>query len=110
MALISSSVSIHSLITTDRQTSVVVDLAEETAAKTALQNAATDLAERLAPTIERYELVGKPGAPIEAPAWLSFAVQALYGAEEMTAAGFRMKTFEAHGDTVAREVTAARSS
>ena len=27
--------------------------------------------ERLAPTIERYELVGKPGAPIEAPAWLN---------------------------------------
>ncbi|MFO7692726.1 MAG: hypothetical protein R6V57_06530 [Vicinamibacterales bacterium] len=28
------------------------------------------VAERLAPTVERYELVGKPGAAIEAPAWL----------------------------------------
>jgi thiol-disulfide isomerase/thioredoxin len=27
--------------------------------------------ERLAPTIERYELVGRPGAAIEAPAWLN---------------------------------------
>ena len=29
------------------------------------------VAERLAPTIERYELVGKPAAAIEAPAWLN---------------------------------------
>ena len=36
---------------------------------------------------------------LEAPAWLSFAFQALYSAEEMTAAGFRMRNFEAHGDT-----------
>jgi thiol-disulfide isomerase/thioredoxin len=28
-------------------------------------------AERLQPTIERYELVGKPGAAIEAPTWLN---------------------------------------
>jgi thiol-disulfide isomerase/thioredoxin len=27
--------------------------------------------ERLRPTLERYELVGKPGAPIEAPRWLN---------------------------------------
>jgi len=35
------------LITVDRQTSVAVDIAEQTAAKTALQNAAVGLAERL---------------------------------------------------------------
>lgn len=35
------------LITMDRQTSVAVDIAEQTAAKTALQNAATGMAERL---------------------------------------------------------------
>ena len=35
------------LITMDRQTSVAVDIAEQTAAKTALQNAAVGLAERL---------------------------------------------------------------
>jgi thiol-disulfide isomerase/thioredoxin len=29
------------------------------------------VAERLAPTIERYELVGKPAAAVEAPAWLN---------------------------------------
>ena len=29
------------------------------------------VAERLAPTIERYELVGKPASAIEAPTWLS---------------------------------------
>jgi len=29
------------------------------------------VAERLAPTVERYELVGKPAAAIEAPAWLN---------------------------------------
>lgn len=29
------------------------------------------VAERLAPTIERYELVGRPAAAIEAPAWLN---------------------------------------
>jgi thiol-disulfide isomerase/thioredoxin len=29
------------------------------------------VAERLKPTIERYELVGKPGAAIEAPVWLN---------------------------------------
>ncbi len=29
------------------------------------------VAERLAPTIERYELVGKPAAAIEAPTWLN---------------------------------------
>jgi hypothetical protein len=36
---------------------------------------------------------------LEAPAWLSFAFQALYSAEELTAAGFRMRNFEARGDT-----------
>ena len=40
--------SARNLITADRQTSVAVDIAEQTAAKTALQNAAADLAERLA--------------------------------------------------------------
>lgn len=35
------------LITADRQTSVAVDIAEQTAAKTALQNAAAELAERI---------------------------------------------------------------
>lgn len=39
------------LITVDRQTSVAVDIAEQTAAKTALQHAATELAERLFPKI-----------------------------------------------------------
>lgn len=36
---------------------------------------------------------------LEAPAWASFAFQALYSAEELTAAGFRMRNFEARGDT-----------
>lgn len=39
------------LISVDRQTSVAVDIAEQTAAKTALQNAAMELAERLFPKI-----------------------------------------------------------
>jgi hypothetical protein len=36
------------ILTADRQTSVAVDIAEQTAAKTALQNAAAELAERVA--------------------------------------------------------------
>jgi hypothetical protein len=39
------------LITVDRQTSMAVDIAEQTAAKTALQNAAAGLAERLLPRL-----------------------------------------------------------
>jgi len=39
------------LITVDRQTSVGVDVAEQTAAKTALQNAAAEMAERLLPKL-----------------------------------------------------------
>ncbi len=39
------------LITMDRQTSVAVDIAEQTAAKTALQNAAAEMAERLLPKL-----------------------------------------------------------
>jgi hypothetical protein len=39
------------LISVDSQTSVGVDIAEQTAAKTALQNAATELAERLLPKL-----------------------------------------------------------
>src|SRR5581483_5933455 len=39
------------VIAVDRQTSVAVDIAEQTAAKTALQNAAAELAERLLPKI-----------------------------------------------------------
>ncbi len=39
------------LITVDRQTSVGVDIAEQTAAKTALQNAASEMAERLLPKL-----------------------------------------------------------
>jgi TolB-like protein len=39
------------IIRVDRQTSAAVDLAEHTAAKTALQNAADDLAERLIPKL-----------------------------------------------------------
>jgi hypothetical protein len=39
------------LLAEDRQTSVGVDIAEQTAAKTALQNAAVELAERLVPTL-----------------------------------------------------------
>jgi hypothetical protein len=35
----------------DRQTSVAVDVAEQTAAKTALQKAAMDVAERLLPKL-----------------------------------------------------------
>jgi hypothetical protein len=41
------------ILTVDRQTSVAVDIAEQTAAKTALQHAAVDLAERLAPAISK---------------------------------------------------------
>jgi hypothetical protein len=39
------------LIAVDRQTSVAVDIAEQTAAKTALQNAAAEMAERLLPKL-----------------------------------------------------------
>ncbi|MEO5804657.1 MAG: curli assembly protein CsgG, partial [Verrucomicrobiota bacterium] len=39
------------LLTVDRQTSVAVDIAEQTAAKTALQNAAGEVAERLLPKL-----------------------------------------------------------
>ncbi|MDB6016426.1 MAG: hypothetical protein JWR19_915 [Pedosphaera sp.] len=39
------------ILTVDRQTSVAVDIAEQIAAKTALQNAAAELAERLAPQL-----------------------------------------------------------
>lgn len=39
------------LVTVDRQTSVGVDIAEQTAAKTALQNAASELAQRLVPKL-----------------------------------------------------------
>jgi hypothetical protein len=41
------------LITVDRQTSVAVDIAEQTAAKTALQNAVTEMAGRLLPKLEK---------------------------------------------------------
>ncbi len=41
------------IITVDRQTSVAVDVAEQTAAKSALQNTAAELAERLAAKIAR---------------------------------------------------------
>ena len=41
------------LLAVDRQTSVGVDVAEQTAAKTALQNAADELAERLVPKLAR---------------------------------------------------------
>ncbi len=41
------------IIAVDRQTSVAVDVAEQTAAKTALQNAAAELAERLLPKMAR---------------------------------------------------------
>ena len=43
--------SARKLITADRQTSVAVDITEQTAAKTALQNAAAELAERLLPKL-----------------------------------------------------------
>jgi TolB-like protein len=39
------------ILAVDRQTSVAVDIAEQTAAKTALQNAAADLADRLLPKL-----------------------------------------------------------
>ena len=39
------------ILAVDRQTSVAVDIAEQTAAKTALQNAALELAERLLPKL-----------------------------------------------------------
>jgi hypothetical protein len=41
------------ILAVDRQTSVAVDVAEQTAAKTALQQAAAELAERLAPAISK---------------------------------------------------------
>ena len=41
------------VLAVDRQTSVAVDITEQTAAKTALQNAAAELAERLAPKIAK---------------------------------------------------------
>jgi hypothetical protein len=39
------------ILAVDRQTSVAVDVAEQTAAKTALQQAAAELAERLVPAL-----------------------------------------------------------
>ncbi len=42
------------LLTVDRQTSVAVDITEQTSAKTALQNAATELAERLLPKLQAH--------------------------------------------------------
>jgi TolB-like protein len=41
------------MLSVDRQTSVAVDIAEQTAAKTALQNAAAELAERLLPKLAK---------------------------------------------------------
>jgi len=41
------------ILAVDRQTSVAVDITEQTAAKTALQNAATELAERLLPKLAK---------------------------------------------------------
>lgn len=41
------------IIAVDRQTSVAVDIAEQTAAKTALQNAALELAERILPKLAK---------------------------------------------------------
>jgi hypothetical protein len=41
------------ILVVDRQTSVGVDIAEQTAAKTALQNAANALAERLLPKLAK---------------------------------------------------------
>ena len=41
------------IVATDRQTSVAVDIAEQTAAKTALQEAAAQLAERIAANISK---------------------------------------------------------
>ncbi len=41
------------ILCVDRQTSVAVDIAEQTAAKTALQSAAVELAQRLAPAISK---------------------------------------------------------
>jgi len=41
------------ILAVDRQTSVAVDIAEQTAAKTALQNAASELAERLLPKLAK---------------------------------------------------------
>jgi ribosome maturation factor RimP len=41
------------IILVDRQTSVAVDLTEQVAAKTALQNAALELAERVLPKLGR---------------------------------------------------------
>jgi hypothetical protein len=41
------------ILAVDRQTSVAVDIAEQTAAKTALQNAAMELAERLLPKLSK---------------------------------------------------------
>jgi hypothetical protein len=39
------------ILALDSQTSVAVDIAEQTAAKTALENAAVEIAERLAPKL-----------------------------------------------------------
>jgi hypothetical protein len=41
------------IVAVDRQNSVAVDIAEQTAAKLALQHAAADLAQRLAPTMAK---------------------------------------------------------
>jgi hypothetical protein len=41
------------ILASDRQTSVAMDIAEQIAAKTALQNAAVELAERLVPTLAK---------------------------------------------------------
>lgn len=43
----------RNVLVQDRQTSVGVDVAEQTAAKTALQNAATEAAERVIPRMAK---------------------------------------------------------
>ncbi|HMP83882.1 MAG TPA: CsgG/HfaB family protein [Verrucomicrobiota bacterium] len=48
-----------SIIAVDRETTVAVDISEQTAAKTALQNAAADLASRLAPKLAGVSTVAK---------------------------------------------------
>ena len=51
------------LLAVDRQTSVAVDIAEATAAKSALENAAADLADRLATKL----ILGAKVARVDTP-------------------------------------------
>ena len=53
------------ILAVDRQTSVAVDIAEQTAAKASLEQAAEELAERVVPKLVNTEITGSRSPPLE---------------------------------------------